>query len=196
MRSSDAMLLLGHTGITLGAATLLAGAVKSHHSTQIRQVSWFTSLASYLDIRLLLIGSLLPDIIDKPVGQFFFRETFSNGRIFSHTLLFLIVITAIGFYLYKSRQKVWLLTLASGTFLHLILDQMWRAPTTLFWPVLGFTFPRGELTYWMSNIFQALVSNPEVYVPEAAGMAVLLWFGLALLIRRKVGVFLKYGRVN
>jgi inner membrane protein len=190
------MLILGHAGITLGAATLLAGVVKNRHFTRISKISWFTSLASYVDMRLLLVGSLLPDIIDKPVGQFFFRETFSNGRIFSHTLLFLIIITAIGFYLYKSRRQVWLLTLASGTFLHLILDQMWRAPTTLFWPFLGFTFARVELTSWLSNMLQSLVSNPEVYVPEAAGMAVLLWFGLSLIIRKKVGVFLKYGRVN
>ncbi len=196
MKSYYKMLILGHTGITLGAATLLAGVVKNRHSIQIRKISWFTSLSSYVDIRLLLVGSLLPDIIDKPVGQYFFRETFSNGRIFSHTLLFLIIITAIGFYLYKSRRQVWLLTLASGTFLHLIFDQMWRAPTTLFWPFLGFTFARGELTHWLSNIFQALVSDPVVYVPEAAGMAVLLWLGLTLLIRRKLGVFLKYGRVN
>ncbi len=196
IRNSYKMLIFGHAGITLGAATLLAGVAKSRHSTQISKVSWFTSLSSYIDVRILLVGSLLPDIIDKPVGQFFFRETFSNGRIFSHTLLFLIIITAVGFYLYKRRRAVWLLTLASGTFLHLILDQMWRAPTTLFWPFLGFTFSRGELTDWLSNIFQALVSNPVVYVPEAAGMAVLLWFGLALFRRRKVGVFLKYGRVN
>jgi membrane-bound metal-dependent hydrolase YbcI (DUF457 family) len=190
------MLLLGHVGITLGAATLVAGAVKNRHSTQIWHISWFASLSSYLDIRLLLIGSLLPDIIDKPVGLYFFRETFSNGRIFSHTLLFLIIITAVGFYLYKSRRKVWLLTLAAGTFTHLVFDQIWRVPATLFWPFLGLTFARGEITDWLSNIFQVLISDPEVYVPEVAGMAVLLWFGLTLFSRRKVGVFLKYGRVN
>ena len=149
-----------------------------------------------MDIRILLIGSLLPDIIDKPIGQFFFRETFSHGRIFAHTLLFLIIMTAVGFYLYKWRRKVWLLTLASGTFMHLILDEMWHAPRTLFWPFLGFTFDRIELTYWASNIFQALMSNPGVYVPEAVGLLILLWFGLALLVRKKVGAFLRYGQVH
>ena len=190
------MLLLGHAGITLGAATLLAGVVKSHHSNQIRKLSWFTSLSGYIDIRLLLIGSLLPDIIDKPVGLFFFREVFQNGRIFCHTLLFLIIITAAGFYLYRSRRKVWLLTHASGTFMHLILDEMWCAPRTLFWPFLGFTFDRVELTHWVSNALRALMSDPEVYVPEVAGMAVLLWFGLVLAVSKKVGVFIKYGKVN
>ena len=190
------MLVLGHAGITLGAATLLAGAVKSSRSSQIRKVSWFTSLSSRIDIRLLLVGSLLPDIIDKPVGQLFFRETFSQGRIFSHTLLFLALITIAGFFLYKSRRKVWLLTLASGTLMHLILDEMWHAPRTLFWPFLGFAFERVDLTGWVSNTFQALLSNPEVYIPEAVGLVILLWFGLALAGRKKIGVFIKYGKIH
>lgn len=190
------MLVLGHAGITLGAATLVAGAVKTNLSSQTSKVSWFTSLGSYIDIRLLLIGSLLPDIIDKPVGQFFFRETFGNGRIFSHTLLFLVIIAVVGSFLYKSRRKVWLLILASGTFMHLILDEMWSAPRTLFWPFLGFTFERVDLTNWASNIFHALISNPEVYIPEAVGLVILLWFALALLCRKRLGVFIKYGGIH
>ena len=188
------MLLLGHAGITLGAATLLSGALRIKHSSQDRKVSWFTSLSSYIDIRLLLVGSLLPDIIDKPVGQYFFRETFSQGRIFSHTLLFLVIITVAGYYLYKRRRAVWLLTLSFGTFLHLILDEIWNAPRTLFWPFQGFTFGRVDLTSWVPNIFQALLSVPEVYLSEAVGLMILLWFGLALVRRKKVGAFIKYGR--
>ena len=190
------MLIFGHAGITLGAATLLAGTVKSNPSSQIGKASWFTSLGSYIDIRLLLLGSLIPDIIDKLVGQLFFRDTFSQGRIFSHTLLFLIIITAVGFYLYKSRRKVWLLTLAFGTFMHLVLDEIWLAPRTLFWPLLGFAFERIELTDWALNIFRVLLSNPAVYIPEAVGLMMLLWFGLVLAGRKKIGVFVKYGKVG
>ena len=205
-KSLDRMLIFGHTGITLGAAMLLNGALRERHrssqevsaSSEARsdKASWLTSLGSYIDIRLLLIGSLLPDIIDKPVGQFFFRETFSHGRIFSHTLLFLILITLAGFYLYQRRNKGWLLVLSFGTFTHLILDQMWRAPQVLFWPLLGFAFERADLTDWASNIFRALLANPGVYVPELVGAAVLLWFGLVLVRRRTVCAFIRYGRVR
>jgi inner membrane protein len=190
------MLILGHAGITLGAGALLAGAVRSRRSKPTWNLSWFTALSSYLDIRLLLIGSLLPDIIDKPVGQYFFRETFSNGRIFSHTLLFLILMTAVGFYLYKRRHQVWLLTLAAGTFVHLILDKMWLAPRTLFWPLLGTAFDRIYLADWVSNILRALMTNPEVFVPEAVGLVILLWFGLSLVFRKKVGAFIKCGEIK
>jgi inner membrane protein len=186
------MLLFGHVGITLGAATLVNGAINNRHS----KTSWFASLSRYIDIRFLLVGSLLPDIIDKPVGQYILRDTFSNGRIFSHSLLFLVLISAAGFYLYKRHRQVWMLPLAIGTFTHLVFDEMWNAPATLFWPLLGFTFEKIELTDWLSNIFRELFSNPRVYIPEIVGLAILLWFGLVLVRRKKVGVFIKYGKVS
>ena len=206
------MLILGHTGITLGSAALLSGALRRSRFSQpkeespqavadsknssIGKSSWLTFLWSRVDIRLLLIGSLLPDIIDKPVGQYFFRETFSNGRIFSHTLLFLIMVTVAGLYLYRRSNREWLLVLSFGTFTHLVLDQMWLAPQTLFWPLLGFTFDREELADWVPNMLQAMLTNPEVYIPELVGAIVLFWFGLVLVRRKKVLAFIRYGKVR
>ena len=119
------MLVFGHTGITLGAAVLLANLIPNRRFSQTagnetvspstrssnepqaagetsrRKNSWFASLGRRINIRLILVGSLLPDIIDKPVGMVFFRESFSNGRIFCHTLLFLIIIMIAGLYLYR-----------------------------------------------------------------------------------------------
>ena len=154
------MLIFGHTVITLAAAVLLNGALAKRYTLPTRRdelsgnpppspenfsrqgrsssvVSWLTSFAYRVDIRLLLIGSLLPDIVDKPLGLFLLRDTFASGRIFCHTLLFLIVITLVGLYLYRSRKKTWLLVLSFGTFTHLILDAMWRTPRTFHWPLYG-----------------------------------------------------------
>jgi membrane-bound metal-dependent hydrolase YbcI (DUF457 family) len=153
-------------------------------------------LGTRIDIRLLLIGSLLPDIIDKPVGLLLFRETLSNGRIFCHTLLFLILITLAGLYLYKSRGRTSLLAVSVGTFTHLIFDQMWRTPRTLFWPVYGLTFDRMDVSDWILNILHALMTDPQVYVPELMGTAILVWFTLALVQKWKVFYFVKYGQVQ
>jgi membrane-bound metal-dependent hydrolase YbcI (DUF457 family) len=205
------MLILGHPGITLGSAILLTGLTSSIRKKKVRvvapcsppshrtaasdchgtdKVSWVESLAKYADIRLLLVGSLLPDIIDKPVGQFFLRATFSNGRIFSHSL-----ITIIGLYLYRYRSKTWLLVLSFGTFTHLVLDQMWRAPHTLLWPIYGFAFEKTDLTGWVPNMFHALITEPMVYLPELVGGVILVWFAQSLMRRRRVLAFLKYGKV-
>jgi len=198
------MLVLGHAGITLGAAAILSGALGSSRSSQAvppgnstsRKASWFTSLGRRIDIRLLLVGALLPDIIDKPVGQFFFRETLNNGRIFCHTLLFLIIITLAGLYLYRWRSRTWLLVLSFGTFMHLILDEMWRSPPTLLWPVLGLAFERADLTNWMHDMLHALLTSPQVYVPELVGAAIVIWFAVELVLKRKVFAFIKYGRTS
>lgn len=213
------MLIFGHTGITLGAAVLLNGIlIKSYglrtwenkvrerfqpsfeiHSAQEHpsssRLSSLTSLANHIDIRLLFIGSLLPDIIDKPLGTFFFRDTFSSGRIFCHTLAFLLFITLIGFYLYRSHGKTWMLTLSFGTFTHLIFDKMWRAPQTLLWPVYGWTFEKVDLTHWIWNIFYAVRTDPGVYVPELVGMAILIWFVVVLVRRRQVYAFIRNSKL-
>jgi len=212
------MLAFGHTGITLGIAVLLAGlattsrfsrnrkagvdtlrspspqAAETNYS-ETRKVSWVESVADHADLRLLLVGSLLPDIIDKPVGQLLFRETFSSGRIFSHTLIFLALITIVGLYLYRRRRQTWLLALSFGTFTHLVLDQMWHAPHTLLWPAYGLAFARADLTNWVPNMLHALLTDPQVYLPELAGAAILIWFAQSLVRRRRVFAFLKCGKV-
>lgn len=188
------MLLLAHTGITLGAATLLAGTAEFKKKSGNGILTWFTSLSEHVDIRILLIGSLLPDIIDKPIGVFFFRDTFSNGRIYAHTLLFLVILTVAGFFLYRRRQKTWLLVLAFGTFVHLLLDGIWTTPRTMLWPLLGFAFDRFEVTEWLIYWFWDLFVYPHLFIPELIGLAILLWFCFTLISRKKVSVFLKYGK--
>jgi len=212
------MLIFGHIGITLGAAVLLKSALSRSYSLQPRvnkltgclestsrmhsaqsaplggRARWL-ALFRKIDTRLLLIGSLLPDIIDKPVGTVFFRNSLSNGRIFCHTLLFLLLITLAAIYLYRSHRKTWLLVLSFGSVTHLICDQMWLTPQTLLWPLYGWTFQKHDLTNWVQNILYALYTNPAVYMPELVGAVMLIWFVLVLLCRRKLYAFINNGQV-
>ena len=215
------MLMFGHTGITLAAAVLLNGALTKRYSLPARRdelggkpppsseklsrqghfsraVSWLTSLAYRVDIRLLLIGSLLPDIVDKPIGRFLFQNTFSNGTIFCHTLLFLIIITLVGLYLYHSRKKTWLLVLSFGTFTHLILDAMWQTPRTFLWPLYGLSFERYDLislSDWIEELFHTLLIFPAIGIPELVGAATIIWFFWLLVRRGNLYAFLRTARV-
>lgn len=208
------MLILGHPGITLGAAVLLNSALtkgalpRSKESLEPspkmsaardrppgRMASWLASLAKRIDIRVLLIGSLLPDIIDKPLGYLFLRETFSNLRIFSHTLLFLVLITIAGFILYRYRRKTWLFVLSFGTFTHLLCDEMWDIPQTLFWPLYGFTFAREDLTHWVEDIGTDLVTDPSVYIPEIVGGVILILFLWVVVSKGKLRTFIRHGKL-
>jgi len=214
------MLVFGHAGITLGAAVILARVLRNSRLSNItkkditessprpsqviptpngfpgHKVSWLNSMVNHTDTRLLLIGSLLPDIIDKPLGWFFLRETFSNGRIFCHTLLLLILVTVAGLYFYRHHGKTWLLAFSFGTLTHLMFDQMWYAPHTLLWPVLGISFERSDITRWVENTTHNLLADPAVFVPELVGAAILVWFVLGLVFKRRLSAFIKYGQAS
>jgi len=209
------MLVLGHTGITLGATVLLNSVLPGGVTHRLKRstepavkvpanpdyprnrlASWFSSLGDIIDIRLLLIGSLLPDIIDKPVGIFLFGETFGSGRIYAHTLLFLIVISLVGYFLYRRYSKNWLLVLSFGTFVHLILDEMWLEAETLLWPLYGFAFPETDITGWWQDMFRLLVADPGVFIPEIVGGVILILFVWVVVTNRKVFAFIRNGRLR
>jgi inner membrane protein len=207
------VLFFGHIGITLCAGLVVNGVVKSiqkHTSLPGKtglsnkfENSELPKPASLLGMNLTDVvfcsaGSILPDLIDKPIGQYFFAKAFDqNGRIFSHTLLFLIVIAISGIYFYLSQKKTWILYLAFGVLMHLVLDSMWQTPETLLWPFLGWHFSRSEhtdLKSWLNKLFMELTHDPSLYVPEIigflVGMAVLLmiiktWVTRSHFIKRK-----------
>jgi len=161
-----------------------------------------TSLASpkkHLDYRFLLIGSLLPDLIDKPIGDVFFYQTFQNGVIFAHTLCFTIFLALLGAYVYRRWKKSWCLILSFGCAIHLILDGMWLQPHTLFWPIYGWSFPKLDPVNffgWLPVMLRELVTMPIVYISELIGFAILAWATVRLIQMRKVHAFITNGLVE
>ncbi|MGD0954847.1 MAG: hypothetical protein ABR985_21095 [Methanotrichaceae archaeon] len=65
-------------------------------------------LASRADLACLALGSILPDIIDKPLGLIVFG-TPSMGRTVAHTFLFLLIITLLAI-----RFHDWLFAVSCG----------------------------------------------------------------------------------
>jgi inner membrane protein len=201
------MLLFGHLGITLGAALVCREVYfargKQDTSNKIQETNndqisnhklQIRNQETIFDPRFWILGSILPDLIDKPLGHFFFSQYFGgNGRLYSHSLLFLVLITAIGLYLYASKKKGWLLAVGSGVFMHLILDYFWQSLVTSFWPLLGTAFPAEPPGDWLSGLLKEMVTVPSVYIPEIIGFIILAWFGVRLLVRKGVVRFLKKG---
>lgn len=194
------MLLFAHTGLTLGLAM---GMDNLHYRWSLGKSGDSSSnphpasVTNPIDYRLVLVGSMLPDIIDKPLGIYIFVETFSNGRIFAHTLLFFLVISIIGLLFHYWRHgKLGILTLSLCSGFHLVLDQMWRIPQTLLWPIYGPTFPKAELGNWLPHIINALHTESTVYIPEIMGFVLLITFGVVLFRRGSFLPFLKGGVVR
>jgi membrane-bound metal-dependent hydrolase YbcI (DUF457 family) len=169
------MLLFGHIGITLGIFFVF-----SYFAPRLKTI---------IDPRYLAVGALLPDIIDKPVGMIIFASTISNGRMISHTLLFAFTLFLIGLYFYSKKRDIIIITFASGTFFHLMEDQMWNTPATLFWPLLGWSFPKYEFTDGLVFLLLLFKESfipqfsegfiPEhTFIPEIIGMIVIVILAL------------------
>jgi inner membrane protein len=204
------MFIFGHIGITLSATILISQLIPQKRPIKVsaetspetltiqkdqsRSIhTWTDRLANFVDIRFLILGSLLPDLIDKPIGDFFFLQTFQNGRIFSHTLLFPVIIFIIALILRDKKSGSRLLDIGIGIIIHLILDFMWQTPETFFWPLYGWSFPKigtsNRLTYWWSE----LSSDPYTYSTEIIGLLITLIFTAILVKTGKIKSFL-FGR--
>jgi membrane-bound metal-dependent hydrolase YbcI (DUF457 family) len=188
------MMVLAHTGIALGVTVLAGNAAIRTAKPDNRVIFWLASFYRRIDFRILLIGALLPDIIDKPLGGIFFRHQLESGRVYAHTLLFLVVLFIAGIVLYRRRNSMWMLVLAFGTFIHLALDSMWQMPQTLLWPFLGFEFEGITIENWFSHWVNEFFSRADIFIPEFIGLGILLWYGIYLINRKRVGEFLRNGR--
>jgi hypothetical protein len=170
------MLLFGHLGITLGIFFGFA--------------FFLPRLRTIIDPRYLVIGALLPDLVDKPIGRIIFASSVANGRIIGHTLLFSFILLLTGLYLYEKRKDIKVLALATGSFFHLFEDQMWAQPRTFFWPLHGLSFPKDHtdytgLEYLLKMIEQSFHPGVSgIHTPEIMGMGILVLMSVYWLKRR------------
>ena len=105
------MIFFGHIGITLLFGTLLS-----------------------LSILALIIGSMIPDIIDKPLQLLGIT---SSGRFIGHTLFMGLIVSGISFLIL--RKKFVSISLLFGVWFHLLQDAMDFVPW--FYPFVNYTFP-------------------------------------------------------
>jgi len=147
-----------------------------------------------VDYRIVLLGSSLPDIIDKPVFLLTGSSASLSGRDYAHTPLFNLALLIGGLVLIRYR-KSWLLIISLSSFLHLILDQIWNSPVVLFWPLLG-PLPKGETTGWLSARLYSLFFCPEVYIPEIIGLIIVSLFTYRLLKGRGINSFIRVGAID
>lgn len=171
------MFIFGHLGITLGLFMLL-----EHR---------LPALKGRIDYTAVLFGSMLPDLIDKPIGRVIFSGTIDNGRIFAHTLLFFIVLSSAAFYIWKKKNDMRAISLCAASFCHLVEDSMWEAPATLFWPLMGWQFPsnpgpyNGILDYFQTLMTYAYTPALDyVFMSEVVGFMVLLFMGTRYLLQK------------
>jgi hypothetical protein len=119
---------------------------------------WFVFRDPYFDYRLLLVGAVLPDIIDLPLR----RATWAHSVAVSVAVLAVVMLSTAG----RKPVRRLLLPLPIGMLLHLVFDGAFSATKVFWWPFSGgwghtklFSLQRG---WWNIPL-------------ELAGAALLAW---------------------
>lgn len=124
------------------------------------------------DYRLLLVGAILPDLIDVPFGQ----ARWAHSLTVAVAVLTLVMLVTAG----RKPIRRLLLGLPIGMLLHLVWDGAFAATKVFWWPFIG---------SWGENQVPSLERGWLNVVMEAAGGAMLWWvwrtFGLASADRRR-----------
>lgn len=196
------MLLFSHVVLT-------AGANKIYHlinsKTTATQAIGFSNgfppdrqYADHSDYRLIIFGSMLPDILDKPLWLFSQAALFPSGRSYGHTLLFSLGLFFVGLIIGNLKGRFFK-TISIASVSHLVLDLMWRNPVTLFWPLLG-SIRQENPAGWLSRIVRSVFSFSGVstigVLIELAAALIVLYVIFRLIRKQRITEFIKNGFVD
>ena len=116
------------------------------------------------------VGSILPDLIDKPLGYLVLAGSVNFGRIYFHTLVFLLAFFVAGVLIWWKYRSFIGIALALGVLSHQVLDLMWAEYWNWLWPFFGPFHAGGtENFFWVALVHE--ITNPSEWI-----------FGLALLL--------------
>lgn len=143
---------------------------------------WYVFTDPRFDYRLLLVGALLPDLIDVPGGQ----ARWAHSLTVAVGTLALVMLVTAG----RKPVRRLLLGLPIGMLLHLVWDGAFASTEVFWWPFSGswgdVQVPSLERSLWLNLLM------------EAAGAAMLWWawkrFDLADAQRR--GQFVRQGTLT
>ncbi len=91
--------------------------------------AWVVFRDPALDHRLVMMGAVLPDLMDVATGGMWLGHTLA-GNV---ALLFAVMLATTGRRLLRRS----LLALPIGSFFHLVLDGVWTGSYSLWWPLPG-----------------------------------------------------------
>lgn len=152
------MYLIGHLGFLLCANFLIEkirGNIGNHNKI------------------ILGIGSMIPDLIDKPIGSLIFH----NGRWIGHSIFVLTGLLLLGLFVInignfkKYPYRLNLILLYVSSLAHLLLDLPGLSYKVAFWPIFG-SFPPGTRYGFLLGY-----QHTPTIVSEIIGFCFILYIG-------------------
>lgn len=135
---------LGHMAAACGTAWLVRGAGRSGAPDS-------ALLMGRIDYRLVAVGSLLPDLVDKPLVWFILRDSDLGGHHVGHSLLFSLILLAVGLAV-AVRGDNRMLLIAFGAITHTVFDSVTHVPWSLLYPLVELDVPHSGILLRTTNI--------------------------------------------
>lgn len=130
-----------------------------------------------IDYRFILIGAVLPDLLDGFLGLFFFDGP--SGRWISHSLIAVITLAVSTIVILSGERRLAWFGIPVGWLLHLVGDGMWAAPRTFFWPAFGTAFDETTKEPYTWDLVLHPLSHLTTWGAELVGLALLSCFWVA-----------------
>lgn len=128
-----------------------------------------------VDVRFLLLGAVLPDLIDLPIGTLILADRYSTGELWAHSLLVpSLYMAAVLMGTRRGRRRRAFMAVGVGWLFHLLLDGMWVTQDVFLWPFFGWDIPAGVAPFWLLAWERAL-SDPVRWITELVGAGYLVW---------------------
>lgn len=146
-----------------------------------------------IDYRFVLLGAVLPDLVDGVLGRWFYEGP--AGRWIAHSLLAVIVVTVAILAGFRGEARLAVFGIGVGWLLHLVGDGMWAAPETFFWPAFGTDFATAPAEPYSWDLIAHPLDHLATWSGEAVGLAILGWFWVAFRLgaEGRFGLFLRDG---
>jgi membrane-bound metal-dependent hydrolase YbcI (DUF457 family) len=119
-----------------------------------------------------IAGSVLPDLIDKPLGLLM-PEVFGSGRTIFHSLGIVCIFLIIALIFVTSNHRVQGVGLVIAVFLHQVSDEMWSQPSNWFYPLFG-PFQGPVIPDYISTFFWFEITNPGEWLLMLGTVLVLI----------------------
>lgn len=193
------MLIAGHIGLTLGVIKIYEKVAKKKN----------TKNDNFIDYRIVALGSILPDIIDKPLVQIIYGLRNHEGHLIAHSFIFSALLITLGIIIFFMNKNKNALLLGICSLIHQLFDKAILLPNIFLLPDVNssnfillkrfefvhnitlpiytrFPYLRDTMTYF---------EKPYVFIAEVIGFIIIVYFVCKLLKNKKHMDFLNHGRL-
>lgn len=189
------MLVFGHVGITAGIIKVYEKAAKKKNSKN----------DCFIDYRIVIAGSLLPDIIDKPLVQILYGLRNHDGHLIAHSFIFSGLLIVLGMIIICINENKSVFTLGICSLIHQLLDKLMSVPNIFFLPnVNSRNFIALKRLAFVHNITLPIYTRfpylrdtvlyfekPYIFISETIGFIIIIYFICRIIAGKGRGRLLK-----